>query len=282
MLTQEFIFDRIKSGFRLWSLYLVKSFSNRVHVATYKGDDVSTDDDDDAKAQKSINRLQSLLASMPNAQPLSIDLRNSTTANGTGVVGPLEFTSSLAVQQPEQFAGLGGIVPAGYVSRSELDGLLPKTQMESEKKFADYQQAQEKKQFAEWQAAQRADIDKQREEIAELKKQYDSGVAKTADVLVMAGEKLLGALLPSILGPAAAAAAASPAQLGATQPAAAQPEQPTNDPKAQALEELAEMLYDNCTEKEIRELKHRLKYGSTAKTTEQNTDLDDDTELQEF
>lgn len=281
MLKQDFILDRIRSGFRLWSLYLIKSFSNRVHVATYKGDDVSTDDDDDAKTQKSLNRLQSLLASMPNGQPLSIDLRNSTTANGTGVVGPLEFTNSLAVQQPEQFAGLGGAVPAGYVSRSELEGLLLQNKMENEEKFAAYKREQEKKQFDEWRAAQRAEIEKQRKEVEDLKKHYDSGVAKTADVLVLAGERIISALVPSVLGPAATAPA-SPAQLGATQPDAAQNEQISSDPKAQALEELAEMLYNNCTENEIRELKKRLKNGTPKQAAAQNTDLDDDTEFEEF
>ena len=64
LLTKEIIYDRIKdSGYPFWSLYLQQGFKNQSHIMTYTGNDFEDEDSDETKIQKSIARLDNIVAS---------------------------------------------------------------------------------------------------------------------------------------------------------------------------------------------------------------------------
>ena len=65
--TRDYITNHIKrTHYPYWSLYVVKNYQ-RTHLCSYGGDDFAANDSDDAKAAKSVQRLNDLLASFPDS-----------------------------------------------------------------------------------------------------------------------------------------------------------------------------------------------------------------------
>ena len=239
--TRDYITNHIKrTHYPYWSLYVVKNYQ-RTHLCSYGGDDFAANDSDDAKAAKSVQRLNDLLVSFPKGGRLSIDLRSvKSGANGTGIIGPLEFenvTDEEAQSQPQQTQGLGWAAPPpGYVSESMLEGRLAKMEAENEKKMNALIFQQQQQDFATQMQREREEVERLKKEVEDDRKKYNSNTAMGAEALVMAFKKILGELAPG-LGISADNAAA-PATLGEPQPAPV-------DPRATAVNEIANMLYDN-------------------------------------
>ena len=240
--TRDYILQHIKrTKYPYWSLYVVRSYS-RTHLCSYSGDDFTADDSDEAKVAKSVKRLEDFLTSIPKSSHLSIDLRSvKSGANGTGIIGPLEFdniTDEDAQSQPPQT--LGGIQwaaapPPGYVSESALEGRLAKMEADNEKKMNDLIFAQQKREFAAQMEREQEEIAKIKKELDDDRKKYNSNTAMGAEALVTAFKKIIFELFPQF-GGGSAAATSAPA-LGETPPAP--------DPRADAVNEIANMLYDN-------------------------------------
>lgn len=239
--TRNYVLNHIKkTKYPYWSLYVVRSYQ-RTHLCTYGGDDFAPDDGEEAKVAKSVRRLEDFLQSIPKGSRLSIDLRSvKSGANGTGIIGPLEFenvSDEEAQSQPQSLGGVSwGAPPPGYVSESMLEGRLAKMEAENEKKMNALIFKQQQQDFATQMQREREEVERLKKEVEDDRKKYNSNTAMGAEALVMAFKKILGELAPG-LGISADNAAA-PATLGAPQPAPV-------DPRATAVNEIANMLYDN-------------------------------------
>lgn len=235
--TRDYVLNHIKkTKYPYWSLYVVRSYQ-RTHLCTYGGDDFAPDDGEEAKVAKSVRRLDDFLQSIPNGSRLSIDLRSvKSGANGTGIIGPLEFeniSDEEAQSQPQSLGGVAwGAPPPGYVSESMLEGRLAKMEAENEKKMNALIFQQQQQDFATQMQREREEVERLKKEVEDDRKKYNSNTAMGAEALVLAFKKILGELAPGL----GISAASTP--LG-------EPETAPSDPKATAVNEIANMLYDN-------------------------------------
>lgn len=292
LFTKEQIFERITdSGYPFWTLYLVSGFRNQSHVMTYWGNDFNEIESEETKLNKSIAKLDSVINSCPPDSVFSIEIKNAKTANGIGVIGPLQFSNTPTAQTSNvpSLAGLAG-VPAGYVSDSTLDGIKKQMQDSFDMKLEHFKHEAILRE-REWNLKRKEEELKEKlKECADLKKGYDSGVARTADVLMLAGTRLIKIMFPALLPSEGAAAAAAP-NLGAVhaQPQAkakAQPQpEPEPDPKADEVDDVARFIYENYDIEQIREFKNRLQNGihtdfsgADGFDTDPDTDEDEDGE----
>lgn len=260
--TTEFIYDRIKdSGYPCWALGMSTGFRNVSNVMSYYGNDWTDEDSDETKVDKSINRLAATIASCPSDAVFIIEIKAARNATGSGILGPFQFTNSQPsepsepekqqqpTQQPtqpptvsQQFSNLG-YVPDGYIPKTMLDGLEERMQ---QRYNADLSALEQKMRAEQIERDFNAKIERLKERENELKdkeKEYNSTVAKAADVLLEVGKRL-GAYL-----------------LGGSQSAPTPPTplsgQPS-DERAEAIEDVADYLYSNFDLDAIRQLKANL------------------------
>lgn len=266
-LNKDFIFKHIKdTKYPLWALYLVQNY-RRIPLAFYNGDDFAEDEKTEGKCEKSCIRLASTLQDFPADAVLSIDLKNSKTANGSGVLGPFEFVNMSKddadnQQQPAaQFSGFGfAQPPAGWVSEQVLNAKLDELRAENERKINELIFKQREKDFEERMARERKELEELRKELKDEKKKYDSGTGKVAQSLAGAAKIVLGQMFPGLgFDNSETAAELAGAQQGALPEAQAPTSAPPSaqsDSKYKAIEHLAELLYNNpdVTEEQIKSL----------------------------
>lgn len=268
-LTKDYIFRHIKeTKFPLWSLYVVQNYK-RVPLMHYNGDDFSDGDDITVKIEKSLQRLSSVLSDFPAEAVLSIDLKNSKTANGSGILGPVEFYNvDKEINQPQNFNGFSGFVnpPQGWVSESVLNGKLEELRVENTKQINDLLFKQREKDFEEKVRRERQELAELRKELNDEKKKYESNTGAAAETLVFAVKKILAELFPGFMP-----GTAKPQQLGEVAVSSQLTEQQT-DAKYKAVEKLANFLYDNdkITEAQIDNLTKSISANLAAKQGEED------------
>lgn len=277
-LTKDYIFRHIKeTKFPLWSLYVVQNYK-RVPLMHYNGDDFSDGDDITVKIEKSLQRLSSVLSDFPAEAVLSIDLKNSKTANGSGILGPVEFynvdkTEQQEINQPQNFNGFNGFngfvnPPQGWVSESVLNGKLEELRVANTKQINDLIFKQREKDFEEKVRRERQELAELRRELNDEKKKYESNTGAAAETLVFAVKKILAELFPGFMP-----GTAKPQQLGEVAVSSQPTEQPT-DAKYKAVEKLANFLYDNnkITEAQIDNITQSISANLAAKQGEEDVE----------
>ena len=277
--TKQLIFDRIAdSGYTFWTLYLQNGFKSQSHILSYYGVDFDGNDTPENMIDKSIAKLDAVVSSFPPDAVFSIELKNSKSANGTGIIGPFQFSNTTAADTPQNLSGAP--VPTPYLTEETLKGIT--AQMEQNfKNQIEQLKAESLLRERENELKRKQDeLATKFQEVADLKKSYDSGVAKSADILFQAGKKLIMAFVPALI-PADGAAVLS----GTQQPAAPVESTPAQesapDDKADAVDDLAAYLYDNFTINDIQQLKQRLK-NEQFKTNIQNAQQSADDTAGEF
>ena len=123
ILQKELIFDRIKdSGYYFWTLFLQQGFKNTSHLMTYTGNDIEESDTHETNIEKSINRLKAIVDSFPPDAVFVIEIKNSKNANGSGIIGQLQFSNAQQAQiganAQQQTTMLNGI-PESYLKGVE-------------------------------------------------------------------------------------------------------------------------------------------------------------------
>lgn len=257
--TKAFIYDRIKdSGFPCWSLSMQNGFRNFANVMSYYGIDWSDEDNDETKIEKSIARLEQTLSTFPPDTNFAIEIKSGRNATGSAILGPFYFSIAEDKTEPTEDAPKDaqhqqpqlGAIPPGYVPESMLKGLeesLTKTfdariealkaEQEQARKEQEYQNRLER-------------LEEREKEVKDLEKSYKSDVAKGADVVVEIVKKIgMYFLMPK-------GSQMSPEQLGAAQQPT--PQHQAKDPKADAIDDFAEFLYDNYTVEDIIKLKSNI------------------------
>ena len=251
--TKELIFDRIKdSGYPFWALSLQTGFRNSVNIMQYYGSDFEENDSDETKIDKSIRRLDNVLNSFPPESVFSIEIKNGRQANGSGLIGPLTFSVSSSLQEPAAAQAQQTQQPQllnGLTFDEALKGVEAKLSAKFDNDLKAYKLEVERQQQEEKFKKRLAELDEREKELKELKKGYESGVAKTADVLFLAGKKLLGVVFPDLAGQLPAAETKT---LG-------QPETAQKDEKMDVLDDFAEYLYNNYDKNAIAKLYANLK-----------------------
>lgn len=258
--TKDFIYDRIKdSGFPCWSLSMQNGFRNFANVMSYYGIDWSDEDNDETKIEKSIARLEQTLSTFPPDTNFAIEIKSGRNATGSAILGPFYFSITEDKAEPTEDAPKDaqqqqpqlGAIPPGYVPESMLKGLeesLTKTfdariealkaEQEQARKEQEYQNRLER-------------LEEREKEVKDLEKSYKSDVAKGADVVVEIVKKIgMYFLMPKGSQPD------MQQQLGAArQPS---PQHQANDPKADAVDDFAEFLYNNYSVEDIKKLKSNI------------------------
>lgn len=249
--TKELIFERIKdSGYPFWSLGLSTGFKNVSNVMQYYGNDFEETDTDETKIQKSITKLDNVVSSFPADSIFIIEIKNGKNANGSGIIGPFQFT---ATKQESPRESLGG-VPSGYVPESLLKGIEDKLKNQFETQLENFKLETERKEREREFERRAKELDEREERLKELEKGYNSDVAKSADVLLRAGKSILGYLFPDMNKELAATE--QPSLHGVENSA---PEQHEQDEKSIVIDSLAEYLYNNYTPEAITKLHDNLK-----------------------
>ena len=258
--TKDFIYDRIKdSGFPCWSLSMQNGFRNFANVMSYYGIDWSDEDNDETKIEKSIARLEQTLSTFPPDTSFAIEIKSGRNATGSAILGPFYFSITEDKAEPTEDAPKDaqqqqpqlGAIPPGYVPESMLKGLeesLTKTfdariealkaEQEQARKEQEYQNRLER-------------LEEREKEVKDLEKSYKSDVAKGADVVVEIVKKIgMYFLMPKGSQPD------MQQQLGAAQQPT--PQHQANDPKADAVDDFAEFLYNNYSVEDIKKLKSNI------------------------
>lgn len=256
---KDFIFERIKdSNAPYWNLSLCQGFKNTANVMNYTGVDFTDEDTDDTKIDKSIAQLERTVSTFPPDSVFLIELRGAMTSNRNGIFGPFQFANTDKPLQPEQptttAQPLGATIPQGYVPESVLKGIQDAIQADFDKKFELYKQETEHQRKEEEFMRRCQQLDEREKDLKDKEKEYNSSVAKAADVLIEIGKKI-GAyfLMPKGDGNGAMMAQmAQQPQLGATQ------HRNDNDPKADAVDDFAAFLYDNFSADDIKTLKQNI------------------------
>lgn len=258
--TKAFIYDRIKdSGFPCWSLSMQNGFRNFANVMSYYGIDWSDEDNDETKIEKSIARLEQTLSTFPPDTSFAIEIKSGRNATGSAILGPFYFSITEDKAEPTEDAPKDaqqqqpqlGAIPPGYVPESMLKGLeesLTKTfdariealkaEQEQARKEQEYQNRLER-------------LEEREKEVKDLEKSYKSDVAKGADVVVEIVKKIgMYFLMPKGSQPD------MQQQLGTAQQPT--PQHQANDPKADAVDDFAEFLYNNYSVEDIKKLKSNI------------------------
>lgn len=276
--TKQLIFDRIAdSGYVFWTLYLHNGFKSQSHILSYYGVDFDPADTQETMIEKSIAKLDNVITSFPPDAVFSIELKNSKSANGTGIIGSFQFTNTTAADA-QNLSGAPAPVP--YLTEETLKGIT--AQMEQNfKNQIEQLKAESLLRERENELKRKQDeLAIKMQEVADLKKSYDSGVAKSADVLFQAGKKLIMAFVPALI-PADGAAVLSGTQQPTVPVESTPAQESTPDVKADAVDDLAAYLYDNFTINDIQELKQRLK-NEKVKSNIQNAQQSADDTAGEF
>lgn len=268
-LTKDYIINHIKeTRYPCWSLFVTQNYK-RSPIMHYNGDDFANDDTAEAKAEKSIARLDAALQSLPADSILCIELRSSKGANGSqGTLGPFEFFNrnkdedpGMTPQQPaSNFAGFGFVQPPpGWVSEEMLNGKIEQLAAHNENKINEILLRQREKEFAERMKRERQELADMRKELTEERKKYESNTGAAAETLVFAVKKILAELFPDSALVGALAGTSQPAQIeesGVMNAAAVE-----NPQKYKAVESLATMLYedDKVTEADVAQITEAIK-----------------------
>lgn len=238
---KELIFERIReSGFPFWSLGLCQGFKNVANVQQYWGANFTEDDTPETQIKKSIETLDNVIAPFPADSVFVIEILNSKNANGSGRLGPFQFSKTPSAPE-KQTTSLQGI-PDGYVPQSVLKGIEDNLQKQFDAKFEQFKVETERKQREADFRRREAELDEREKQLKELEKGYKSDVAKTADVLLAAGKAIVNYFIPGLQSGNAAALQGVD-----------NTEQP-QDAKSKAIDELAEYLYNNYDEAAINKL----------------------------
>jgi len=253
-----FTFDLIKnrirdSKFPFWSLQLIENFKNQSNIAQYYGADFEENDNDDTKIEKSLQKLETVVNSFPDDCVFVIEIKNAKQANGSGILGPFRFTRAEKKEEPKN--ALQGI-PPGYVPESLLKGIEERLQKDFDMKLMNFKKEAENEQRKKEFIRRCQELDEREKELKELQKGYESGVAKTADVLVEAGKKILAYFM-------------QPTATAAPAPALSGTEAPEQDEKTQAIDELAIFLYQNADTSVIKNLLTKLQNAGNHATNVQ-------------
>ena len=248
----DYIINHIKqTKFPLWSLYVVQNY-RRIPIMHYCGDDFTDSETSESKSEKSVNRLLTVLSDFPTDAVLSIDLKNSKTANGSGILGPIEFVNIDKDEQnttPAAFSGFGQI-PAGFVSVETLNGKLEELKAANERQINELLFKQRERDFNDKVQRERTELKELRKELNDEKKKYESNTGQAAETLVFAIKKIIAELFP---GAFTAQTQTAPA-LSGSDAATNEPEQYTA--KEIEINKLCNLLNDNpqITENEVKKI----------------------------
>lgn len=271
---KDFIFERIKdSNAPYWNLSLCQGFKNTANVMNYNGVDFEDDDSDATKIEKSIAQLDRTISTFPPDSVFVIELRGAMTSNRSGIFGPFQFSNTDRPAQPEPPAATTaptlGTIPPGYVPESMLKGLETSLQSTFDKKLDALRDEYEQKRKEDEYNRRLEKLAESEKEVKEMKKSYESTVAKGTDILLGVVQRL-GAMFLTPKGGAAAAMMAQQ-QLGAAQTQTP----PPPDPKMDAVNDLADYLYDNYSADQIKEMMSNLISDNNAQSQgKQQADTD--------
>ena len=272
-LTKDAIFQHVRqTGFPLWTLCILQQY-RRLHIMTYNGDDFSDDDKPAAKIDKSLARLDTILQTFPAETLFTIELKNSKTANGNGVIGPLEFINQTKEEQeqaatiPGNPAALGALpVPAGFVSESYLNGKLEELRAENIRALNDLEFKHRENDFNERVKRKEQELRDLEQELKDVKKKYDSNTGAAAETLSIAIKKIITEFFPALKG-----GQPQQATIGNTDEATAQ--QPP-DPKYKMVEDFASELYATADEQTIRDIYEQFKRAKNGNHRPTNSPVD--------
>lgn len=208
-MTKTEIFAYIKNvKYPFWELFLVDGYKpNRLR--NYKCEDIEQTASIDDKLNASLNALEITLSSFKPTDKFRILLKNSETANGSGIYGPVEFTNVEAETMPgapyssyqQQGGNLGGlsdlnqIRALGYIPESELNSKIAAAQLEQERKLFEMEKRLQENQLKQAIKKREEELQREIELTRKAREDADSSVNKIVEVVKLAAPPILSRLL---------------------------------------------------------------------------------------
>lgn len=273
-MTKTEIFAYIKNvKFPYWELFLIDGYKpNRLR--NYKCEDSEPDASNEAKLNASLNALEITLSSFRPTDKFRIILKNSETANGSGIYGPVEFTNTemevmpgaVYQQPPKQQNGLAGLTDInqlralGYIPQSEMEARIAQANLEQEKKLWELEQRLKKDTLKQEQQAKIAELNKEIELARKAREDANDGINKFVEVLKLAAPPIIGKLFGIDIS---ALSGTTPDQ---------QREVEVKDAKYIEIEKLASDLYDShASVSDVIRMHNELKARNYAIYTDETT-----------
>lgn len=255
------LFQYIKNvGYPYWELFIIDGFkANRIR--NYKLEDIEADASPEEKLNASVNALEITLSTFAPTVKFKITLKNSETANGSGICGPVEFINqageAIVSTQPGGFSGLGGlpdlgkINALGYISKSEYDAKLEAMKVANDRAIMEMELRIKEDNLKREYDKKRDDLRKEIEEYRKAREDSQSSINKMVEVVKLAAPPILSQLFGIDFGALSGAPAANTQQAGEVE---------VKDAKYIEVERLATELYDSkATLEDITKLRNELK-----------------------
>ncbi len=256
------LFQYIKTvRYPYWDLSMVAGFKNN-RLRSYKLEDIDEDAKPDEKLNASLNALEITLSSFKPTDKFTIILKNSETANGSGVYGPIEFinmeseSAPLPGAKPQTSNGFGGFagIPdfnylrsLGYVPESEYTAKLEAAKLEQQKAMMEMEFRLKEEAMKRDFANKKENLRRQIAETQRQREEANNGINKLVEVVKLAAPSVLGQLFGIDVK-------------GLAGPQEQTSEVTVKDPKYMEVEALATELYDSgVTAEDVSRLRTELK-----------------------
>ena len=199
-LKKQIIFKRImQSGFPFWKLSLIRSFADVAHVHSYECENTEKETSKDEKLNASVRMLETILSDFPENAIFRIEIKNSKTANGAGVIGPLEFSNN-DQEEKQTMNGLSGF-PTNYMDLGFVPSQIMDEKMKlQEDRFKNILENTLKEQ--DFRNREQRLLEKELQ-VKEKEKEYSNDINKAANGFLLAGMgvmKHLGFDISGLLG----------------------------------------------------------------------------------
>lgn len=260
MLKNE-LFEYIKNvNYPYWDLYKVDGFKGN-RLRSYKLEDIESDAKPEEKLTASLNALEITLSSFPATDKFRIVLKNSETANGSGIYGPVEFTNMNAEmplaqsqrQAPANFSGFSGLPDfnqlqaLGYVPEVVYKAQLDAVRLENQKALQDMEYRIKEENLKREYKKKQEDLRREIEETRRAREEANNGINKIVEV----GKRIAPAILGKLFN--------IPVE-ELSGPGEGPREVEVKDAKYIEIEKLATELYDSYASlDEIQQLRNHLK-----------------------
>lgn len=200
------LFKYVKTvNYPFWELQICDGFkANRIR--NYNCEDIDEEATNEEKVNAALQALEITLSTFADTQKFRIILKNSKTANGSGICGPVEFINQVSVEKPapattapSTAANLGALSPAqikamGYISEPEFNAALEQVKLDNQRNLLDMEYKIKEENLKRENSKLQEKLKRQIEEYRKATEDAESGINKTVEVAKRVAPSILGQL----------------------------------------------------------------------------------------
>jgi len=238
MNTLEQIIELIRLNKKPYLILKRKDGLNVVNAGVYRCDNCGKEDSPEAKVESAVKWLGDYIALFPKGTVFYLYMKASENANQSGILGAFEFMIKPDGKEDETINGIGGMTPGyeqlkqlGYVPEAEVKARLLEKELEFERTLHKRDLEDVRKEF--------------NEKLEFTLQQSKTFSPETIRGIIKEFTPIVGILKGKEI----------PALSGIEETEQENGEEPKNDVKAASVNELARILYEKASLKDIENLK---------------------------